>query len=260
MPEGDSIRRAADKVAPLLVGQRIVAARSRWAIVADELAGRTCTAVDAVGKHLLITLLPDLVRIHLGMPGRVYALGPTDEVRRSLGSIGLQLDTALGKVVIVKAPTVDRFPARERSVHPVLRALGPDLLGAEVDWDEILARAARSDCPTVAELLLDQRVACGIGNVVKNEILFQERVWPFRPSGEVPTDLLRALFVRGRDLLADSVRRGHRKSTPEEIGMHYHVYGRTGRGCLVCGTVIRAEVHGAGLPRITYWCPKCQPS
>ncbi len=133
---------------------------------------------------------------------------------------------------------------------------------------------------TAAEALLDQRALAGIGNVYKSEVLFIERVDPFAIVGGLDDQALGRLVDRARALLLanrESATRvttgtagggrptgavvrpvaGHDSTGPTRGGRLW-VYGRAGRPCRRCGTIIRALRHG-DLPRTTYWCPTCQP-
>jgi endonuclease-8 len=168
--------------------------------------------------------------------------------------------------VCFDAPTVELFEQRTEHLHPALSRLGPDLLDPDADLGEVRrrlrdpSRARRS----IAEALLDQRALAGIGNVVRNEALFIERVSPFRLVADVDDETLDRLVRTSRDILvanADRTRRPERVTTggPRVAAGSLWVYGRGGRPCRRCGTLIRVARQGDTLPRTTYWCPVCQP-
>ena len=94
----------------------------------------------------------------------------------------------------------------------------------------------------VGEALLDQRAVAGIGNVIKSEALFMERLDPWAPVRAFTDDELRALLGRGARLLATNTGGGGRATTgrrsPAEA---LWVYLRTGRPCRQCGTAIEAS-------------------
>ena len=123
---------------------------------------------------------------------------------------------------------------------------------------------ARGDA-TVADALLDQRVAAGVGNVFKSEVLFLARLHPdtlVSDLGEMPPS---EVFAIARAALAANVARdGVRRSRPpggRPAGMapseSLWVYGRGGRPCRRCGTPIEWRRQGPDA-RSTYWCPSCQ--
>ena len=117
----------------------------------------------------------------------------------------------------------------------------------------------------VAVALLDQRALAGIGNVVKNETLWIERVSPFVPVADVDDATLDRLIATARRILvanADRTRGPERVTTAGDRGASgpLYVYGRRGRPCRRCRTLIQVTRQGTDLPRSTYWCPRCQPA
>lgn len=261
MPEGDTLHRAAVRVGEALIGRRLVSVEgTHRAVVRDgrRLAGRTVTGVEAVGKHLLVhTDAAWSVRTHLGMTGRWVVLAPDAPWRTSPGKARLVLRTTEAVAVCFAAPTVEIGPTPQ--VEATVGRLGPDLVGGSPPLDAIVARARAATSPTVAELLLDQHVASGIGNVYKSEVLFLERLAPDTGPAELDDGAMAALYRRAHRLLVANVARGHRTTTGSRRPDRNHwVYGRAGRPCRRCGTPIVSTTHGRH-DRITYWCPTCQP-
>ena len=93
------------------------------------------------------------------------------------------LETASAVAVAFNTPRLELLTdaglARDRS----LRELGPDLLGAEFDVDEAIRRLRERDHEQLGNALLDQRAVAGIGNVVKSETAFIERLDPWALVG-----------------------------------------------------------------------------
>ncbi len=141
----------------------------------------------------------------------------------------------------------------------VVGHLGPDLLAPEFDRAEALRRFAEQPSRPIAEALMDQRLAAGIGNVYKSEVLFLNKLSPFLPVSEVPDP--GAVLDDATRLLRGNLS-GYQRSTTgwRQPGQQYWVYGRTGKGCRRCGTVIE-ERHQGDDPveeRVTFFCPSCQ--
>ena len=211
-------------------------------------------SVGAHGKHLLIRFERDLVlEVHLGMVGtwQIARLGerlrkPPHLVRARLGVEGCD-------VVIFTAPTVRAFVDRG-STTPI-SYLGPDLAVAEPDVDEVLTRMAGLPEPgrSIAEVLLDQRVAAGIGNVFKSEVLWLCHVDPFTPVAAVDISTRRKLVEEAAGQIRANLAPGRRTTVPSGLA----VYRRHRRPCLRCGTPIMMRRHGE-MARSTYWCPSCQ--
>jgi endonuclease-8 len=129
--------------------------------------------------------------------------------------------------------------------RPQLR-LGPDLLHGRFDASTYLRRARAVDRP-VGELLVDQRVLAGVGNIVKSETLWQRRQSPFTPASALSDRRLLELAATARRQLRAGV----------EGRLPANVYRRTGRPCPRCRAPIESAVQGEHARR-TYFCPRCQ--
>jgi endonuclease VIII len=277
MPEGDTLFRTAAGLRPHLVGRVVTAARGRVpGPQIGRVVGATVMAVDAVGKNLLVRFDTGVeLRTHLGMYGSWHRYWPGEPWRRPAGRAVLVLEVPDAVAVCFDAPVVELLETRAEHLHPPLAGLGPDATADGFDREEALRRLrapARAGL-TAAEALLDQRALAGIGNVFKSEVLFIERVDPFAHVDQLSDEALGRLVDRARALLLanrEAVARvttgtaGGGAPTPASPGVarpraaRAWVYGRAGRSCRRCGTIIRALRHG-DLPRTTYWCPRCQP-
>jgi endonuclease VIII len=267
MPEGDTIFRTAAVLRSVLVGQRIVAARARpgpgLRRVPDlsKIVGATVTSVEARGKHLLIAFDTGLtLRSHLRMRGSWHRYRPGEPWRLPESQANAILEAERAVAVAFNTPTLELLTdaglARDRS----LRELGPDLLGVEFDLEEAVRRLRDRDGEELGIALLDQRAAAGIGNVVKSETAFVERLDPWALVGEFSDDELRGAMRTARRQLQANTRGGARVTTGSpRRGQELWVYGRAGRPCRRCGTRIETRRQGE-LARSTYWCPRCQPS
>ena len=268
MPEGDTLYRTAAGLRPYLIGRTVSAASARQpGPQAARLVGTTVTAVEALGKNLLLRFDSGLeLRTHLGMHGSWHRYRPGERWRRPPARARIVIEVPGSVVVCFDAPTVELFEARAQTVHRSLSRLGPDLLADVVDADEARRRLrdpARAGM-TIAEALIDQRALAGVGNVYKSEVLFIERVSPFVAVRAVDDETLgRLIDTATRLLRANALRRGGGAARITTEGHRsadgpLWVYGRGGRPCRRCGTPIRSVTQGVELPRLTYWCPRCQ--
>ncbi len=276
MPEGDTLYRTAAGLRPHLVGRTVTAARARVpGPQVERVVGSTVVAVDAVGKNLLIRFSDGLaLRTHLRMHGSWHRYRPGEPWRRPAGRAVLVLEVPGVVAVCFDAPAVELLETRAEHLHAPVARLGPDATADDFDREEALRRlrAPSRAGITAAEVLLDQRALAGIGNVYKSEVLFIERVDPFAPSADLDDETLGRLVDRARALLLANRETAVRVTTGtagggapsvagaasgRPRGSRAWVYGRAGRPCLRCGTVIRALRHG-DLPRTTYWCQRCQ--
>lgn len=212
------------------------------------------TAVESLGKHLLIRFdSGQTLRTHLGMNGAWHVYDAARS-RPGVGGAGgpsqpsVLLETDAGTAVLFRARSVElTLTGAERTAH-----LGPDLLAADCDLDAVVRRARKLPPETMlGALLLDQRVAAGIGNIHRCELLWASLLSPWTPQGDLDDDALRDLYARAREGLARGVL---------SLRHRHAVHGRAGRPCPRCGTLISVRAQAQGdLARMTFWCPSCQP-
>jgi endonuclease-8 len=253
VPEGDAVRRTAARLDAALAGQ--VLARCdlrvpRYATV--DLRGMTVQGTHVVGKHMLTRLVDDrrawTLHHHLRMDGS-WRTGPVGPLRAPAHQVRVVLATAKVQAVGVRVHMVAVRETAEEDQW--VGHLGPDILAEEFDADAAAARIVAAGRPLV-EVLLDQRVVCGMGTIWASELAAAAGADPFAVPGAA-ADLVPALGgIRRR--MQRSVA-GARQVGPEAL----RVFERTGRPCRTCGTPIRGgRVGVAPMQRPTYWCPTCQ--
>ena len=266
MPEGDTIARAAATLHLALSGQPVTHAESALADVATafvnrRVVGRSVERVTSHGKHLAIAFSGDLVlRTHMRMHGAWHIYRPDERWRRAAHRLRIRLDTPPWIALafdVYDAEVVDG--AAERV--PAIARQGPDLLAPEVDVPGVAARIRGEGARPLGDVLLDQGVAAGIGNVFRSEVLFLERLHPRTLADALTTAQAEALVIRTVRLLRLNARPGTgRRITTGRLAPteNLWVYQRTGRPCRRCGTPIQSW---ADMPvsRRVYWCASCQP-
>lgn len=273
MPEGDTIFRAAQTLNRALAGQAV----SRFETVLPALsridddaplAGRTIEGVWSMGKHLLMQFSGDVVlRTHMRMNGSWHIYRPGEPWQRSRRDMRVLVATADFVAVGFNVPVAEFIAARNLERHEELRRLGPDLLAETFDESVALARMRERPGQPIADVLLNQRVMAGIGNVYKSEVLFTCGINPFSTVAKLTDDQLRCLIATGRRFLLANVHTslapmttytGYRRTTGRDNpSERLWVYGRVGLPCRRCGTHIKLKKHGLAA-RLTYWCPRCQ--
>ena len=267
MPEGDTIYRTAEVLRAALRDRKITGARAqprpglRRVPDLSRLVGATVSSVEARGKHLLIGFDNGLtMRSHLRMSGSWHRYRPGERWRRPAHEASAILETAQAVAVAFNTPVVELLTDADLRRSRSLNELGPDLLGTTFDADEALSRLRDRAAEELANALLDQRAAAGIGNVYKSEVSFLEGLDPWASVAEFTDDELRAALRTARRLLRANTGGGARVTTGSPVrGGGLWVYGRAGRPCRRCGTSIEVKRQGE-LARLTYWCPRCQPS
>jgi endonuclease-8 len=263
MPEGDTLFRTAVVLHEVLAGRQVVAAHGRPDGAAlERVVGSRVERVVSQGKHLLIDFSSGLtLHTHLRMHGSWHRYRPGERWRRPQARAVAVIEVPSAVAVCFDAPTVELLDTRALTLHPGLRALGPDLIVEAPDLAEAFhrLRAPGRAGLTVGEGLLDQTAQAGLGNVYRSEACFIERIDPFARLAAVEDEALRRLLATAQRLLHAN-RQSPLRTTTGRLGAgRFWVYGRTSRPCRRCGTPIRSHVVG-DLPRRVYWCPGCQPA
>ena len=238
--------------------------------IRSALRGRALTAVHRRGKLMWCETSPTeggpggepggagpVLSLHLGMSGRILVTGPAGDEEDEGGDYA-----GTGASSRVRKPEWYRFTlhfadggtlrlldkrrlGRVR-LEPDLDALGPD--AGEVGREEFRSRVGRGTAPLKARLL-DQATVAGIGNLLADEVLWQSRLSPTRPAGELDDTELDELRRHLRASIRRAIDRG---------GVHtgeVMPYRSAGAHCPRCGTPMRRATVGG---RTTWWCPREQ--
>jgi endonuclease VIII len=273
MPEGDTIFRAARTLHRALAGKTVVRFESAFPAltrvhVDRPLTNQTIENVSAAGKHLLIRFSGGVVlRTHMRMNGSWHIYRPGERWQRSRRDMRIVVATADFVAVGFNIPVAEFITGRKLPTHQELARLGPDLLSDGFDPGEAGKRIRARPREIIADVLLNQRVMAGIGNVYKSEVLFACRINPFTPVDALDAAAVECLISTARRFLLANVRTsvapmttysGLRRTTGrDKPGDRLWVYGRAGLPCRRCGAPIALKKHGSGA-RLTYWCPECQ--
>ncbi len=271
MPEGPEIRRAADRIAAILEGNR--AERVRFGLpdlarYEKRLTGHTVNSVTTRGKAILTRFDNDLtIYSHNQLYGR-WSTMKRPRMPRTGRQLRLEIQTDTHSALLYSASDIEVLTDRQLEHHTFLGRLGPDLLDtdltAAVIADRLRDPAFRNRA--LGSLYLDQGFLAGNGNYLRSEILWI--------AGLDPTLKPAALSDAQIDRLAmetlKTVRRSYRTrgvtvapalaKTLKESGLTYqryrfYVFGREGLDCHRCGATIERNTMGS---RNIFVCPGCQ--
>ena len=273
MPEGDTIFRAARTLNRALGGKTVTRFESVFPALTRvhedaPITGRTIEQVSARGKHLLMTFSGALtLRTHMRMNGSWHIYRHGEAWQRPRRDMRVLIETADFIAVGFSIPVAEWLTPRDLRRSEELRTLGPDLLAEEFDEVEAIRRLRARGTDPIADVLLNQRVMAGIGNVYKSEVLFACGVNPFTQAAQLTDDQMTCLVRAARKYLRANVteglaamttymgfRRTTRRDAPSE---RLWVYGRVGEPCRRCGAPVLIDKRGRDA-RLTYWCSSCQ--
>ena len=268
MPEGHTLLRLARELTAAFGGRpvRVSSPQGRFAADAAQVDGSLCLGAESAGKHLFVELAGErFIHVHLGLIGKFdVAAGPAPA---PVGQVRLRLQNDTAYADLRGATQCDLVGPERRDA--VVAGLGADPLRADADPLRAWERISRSHRP-IGDLLMDQAVVAGVGNVYRAEILFRHRIHPLRPGKTLRRAQFLALWADLVELMEYGVRTGRidtvrPEHTPEAMGRpprrddhggEVYVYRRHGQDCLVCGSRVRTDTL---VGRNLFWCARCQP-
>jgi endonuclease VIII len=273
VPEGPEIRRAADKVARVLVGKRIE--RVAFGLqplkrFEKRLTGRTVTAVDTRGKAMLTRFDNGLtIYSHNQLYGRWYT-ARRPRMPKTDRQLRIELCTSTHRALLYSASDIDVLTERQLTKHPFLSRVGPDILDPELTPEDVAERLSNTGfCHrALGSLYLDQAFLAGNGNYLRSEILWVAGLDPAAKPADLDRAALQRLAVETLRISRRSYRTrgvtvapGLAKSL-KDSGMGYeryrfYAFGREGLPCHRCGAPIERRTMGS---RNLFVCPTCQES
>jgi formamidopyrimidine-DNA glycosylase len=261
LPEVESIRRGLVRArlqAPIVAVWRSAFALRIGATWRDEglhrLRGRTPATVRRRGKHLVIELDRDVgLLVHLGMTGRVLVLPrETEPELHTHLRLTFADDRELRFVDPRRFGGLRAAPLDELATSPPLSELGPEPLARRFDG-RVLAERGGHSRRSLHEVLLDQRVVAGVGNIYAQEALYRARLDPRVPAQRLTLEAWERVAAHVRDVLRESIAHGgttFRDYRDADGGMGRNqerlaVYGRAGQACPSCGaTLVAYDIGG----------------
>ena len=270
MPELPEVETTLRGIEPWL-DQQVIAAVNvrnpalRWPIPTEvnDLAGQSVQRLWRRAKYLLLELSDQSHLImHLGMSGMMRVVRPDEDYQKHdhfelvlENGFALRLNDPrrFGCVLWTDEPLDD---------HPLLQPLGPEPLSDEFsgDW---LKQAAGKRSVAVKNLIMNNHVVVGVGNIYASEALFLAGVHPSRQAGRIALQRYRKLADAIRLVLSQAIQAGgttlrdfrRTDGQPGYFKQQLNVYGRAGEPCVTCGNTIRNITLGQ---RASYFCPVCQ--
>jgi endonuclease VIII len=196
----------------------------------------------------------------------IYRVG--ERWKRSRSHMRIVLATETMEAVAFNVPIARFHTAKSLERFTAVATLGPDVLGQSFATDDVTQRLLAHGEEEIGNVLLNQRVMAGVGNVFKSEICFACQVNPFRKVASLRKEEIECLLDTARKFLAANVTEtasdgivtytGLRRTTGRDNpAARLWVYRRSGEECRRCGTKILMRKQGVGA-RSTYWCPECQ--
>ena len=274
LPEVETIRRDLEKEAlgkriktVEVTGLRSIRRHANKKQFISRLEGQKIDAVSRRGKNLLLDVGDDLLVVHLGMSGQllwsknakvekakhthvVFAFTPAGQLRF--------LDPrTFGELFVTAADELE-------DAVPELAHLGFDPVEQAMSWT-LFGELLRSKHRKLKDLLMDQKVLAGIGNIYSDEILWSAGLRYDRQSDDLTSQEIRRLYRAMTETLQDAIK--HRGSSLADeqyrdlygnVGGYageHNVYDREGQPCHRCRSPIARIKYGG---RSHFLCERCQ--
>ncbi|MFA6217458.1 MAG: DNA-formamidopyrimidine glycosylase [Candidatus Omnitrophota bacterium] len=262
LPEVETIKRELEKallgkkiIDVIINNPRVIREPKKEAFV-KEIKNNTIKNILRKGKLLILELSSGKsLAVHLKMTGQLVYPGNAAASRVSFKfSDGKLLDfndrRLFGELRLINDWKNLKF----------IQGLGPEPFDIDSDRFKVMLGGKKT---RIKPLLMDQTFLSGIGNLYAAEALFRSRINPARPAHNLTDKEKELLFKEIKDTLKEAIQ--HKGSSIDQYVqlsgaagdyVKYHkVYGREGKPCLVCKTVVkRTALSGRG----TYFCPRCQ--
>ncbi len=269
LPEVETVRKAMARLISgksisqvRVLGKRVVEGASQGQM-REKLLGKRIESCLRRGKYLILQGEDFFLLIHFGMSGRLifFPRGSCPQKHTHLvigfddrSELHFQDPRMFGRIVL--------YPSRSFAEIPPLADLGPEPLDGNLSWQTLGDAFCRRKAP-IKQVLMNQRVIAGIGNIYASEILFHSSIHPQKAARDLTTPELKRLHKAIRNVMRGAIQEGgtsiisfrdaegNKGSYQERL----QVYGRLDEECPRCRTIIRMHVMGG---RSTFYCPHCQ--
>ncbi len=293
MPELPEVQTIVDDLNKKIIGRKIIGVWSDWSKLVKKpsflvfkkiIEGKKILSVSRRAKNILIYLSDDLLLlIHQKMTGHLL-----------VGKWNVEKRQGEEVVVPIEPESVVSDPYN-RFIHVIfyldngqmaalsdmrkfakiilgskkgiqesndLKMLGLEPLDKKFNYEKF-ASLLKNDKRKIKQVLMDQKIISGIGNIYSDEILWSAKINPFKPADKILDKKLKDLFKAIKNILTKAIKlRGISVSDFRDTagkkgyyGDKRSVYRREGEKCPRCGEIIvRKKIGG----RSAHYCPKCQ--
>ena len=218
----------------------------------NSLIGKKIKRVETIGKNIILLINGFAIRLHLMMYGTIHIYSLNEPLLKPERLIRLIIQTREKKLVVYNAPIVEI--GKDDLVEKLLKELGRDPLREDWDREETLRRIKACKGRKIGEVLLDQKVIAGIGNILRNEILFRAKIHPERLVDELKDEEIRRILGVAEKLCKKFL---EFKLKKKRIKPLLFVYNRHNKLCRVCCNPIKFYLQEP-IKRKTFVCENCQ--
>ena len=268
MPELPEVRTVAKVLKEKIIGKKITNYQIRYqniiedgSLSFDNLINKRILDITTYGKYLIFKIDNLYLVSHLRMEGKYYIKNINDDISKHEHIIFI-LDNNISLRYHDTRKFGRMFLTDDLSKCKGLNKLGLEPFDKNINSDYLLTKFNKSNLP-IKELLLDQSIIAGLGNIYANEVLFASNINPKRPASSITLEEAKKIVDTSASIIKKAMELGGTtiKSYTSSLGVtgHYQdylcVHKRENCPCKVCGeNIICIKVGG----RSTYYCSKCQ--
>ena len=239
MPEGPSIVILKDEVNKF-TGKKIISVSGNAKVDIARLKGKKIIDIKSWGKHFLICFDDFTVRIHMLMFG-TYRINERKEQ-----PVRLNLTFRNGEINFYTCSV--KFLEGDLNQYYDFTA---DVMND--NWDPKKARAKIKSLKKalICDALLEQDIFAGVGNIIKNEVLYRVRLHPESKTNKIPAAKLNKVISEARNYSFDFL------NWKRKFELKKHWLAHTKKICLRCNLPIIKKYTGVKKRR-SFFCKKCQ--
>ncbi|CAN5887112.1 endonuclease [soil metagenome] len=240
MPEGPSIVILKEEV-QLFKGKKIIGVSGNTTTEKERLLNKKIVDFKSWGKHFLICFPGFYVKIHLLMFGsyRINEQKENSTPRLSMKFKNGELNFYTCSVKFIEGDVKEHYNWET------------DTMSEEWNPEKILAAIKKQKGRMVCDVLMDQSIFTGVGNIIKNEVLFRIKVHPESEIMALPLPKRKSLVKEARDYCFDF----YKWKKMFELKKHWLIY--RSKACPKCNLKVKYKPTGAG-ERRSFFCENCQ--
>lgn len=248
------------KIKEILVRQP----RLRWPVPTQltELKNVDILAIYRRAKYILLATAQGTIIIHLGMSGRLCVVEKSQPCQKHDHA-----DFVLENGKVLRYTDPRRFGAilwtsEDPLNYPLLKNLGIEPFSEQFNHQYLFEKIKHKKT-TIKQLIMDQQVVVGVGNIYANEALFASKISPLRLSNSLTKGECKRLVDKIQMILQKAITRGGTTlrdflsplGTQGYFVQELFVYGREGKKCFKCKKPLQATRINQ---RSTVFCDTCQ--
>ncbi|MEX2683707.1 MAG: hypothetical protein Q6373_019185 [Candidatus Sigynarchaeota archaeon] len=241
--EGPSIKLVAERL-QVFKNQAVSRMEGNARFDKARFAGQVLETVFSVGKNLFLVFPAACLRLHFLMYGRYTIDRPRPGKQPRLA------------ITFTRGTFYFYNGAIEMMASQEVRARfdpSVDIMSAAFDETKVRDLVKRQPSAFVCDILMDQDVFAGVGNMIKNEALFRVKMHPMARVGQLADSRIDELIRAVKDY---SMLFYNQKRAGKPLRDTFRVYQKT--CCITCGGPVTRE-KGGEANRLNYYCPRCQP-